>query len=82
MDFLKSGESEIIEIRFQQKEFTDIVFIISEFETETVSSGENFPVKMVAEISENADKIWSLNYSMKISDGLPEHAQLKIIGKK
>ena len=81
-DFLKIEESESIEISFQQEELSDLVFVLTEFDSEMISSGEKFPVKMFAEIRKNTGKIWDLEYSLTISDGLPEIASLKINGDK
>lgn len=81
-DYRKIAESETIEISFQPEELTDLVFVMNEFESEQVSSGENFPVNILAEIRKNTVKIWDLEYSLKISEGLPEKASLKISGDK
>ena len=78
--FEKTGVSEHIVIFPFDEQNTSLQFILYDFQSKQVSSGEPFPTKIKIAITEDSNELYSLAYQAKLSDGMPETINLEMEG--
>jgi len=57
-------------------------FIVSDFNSAKVSSGEAFPTSVKIQMKEDDHEIWKLDYLAELADGMPKKIELKMKGKE
>lgn len=76
-----TGRSEQIIILPDSTGQPSLQFIVSDFNSEKVSSGEAFPTSVKIQMKEHDREIWKLDYRAELVDEMPKKIDLKIKGK-
>lgn len=78
--FVKTSASNQIVIFPDTTQNSSVRYIISDYNSRKVSSGEQFPTSIKITIEENGDEFWRLDYHAGLADELPENIELSIRG--